>query len=64
MKTITSQNPIGWIYEQPPDSSAKCFLLTEGGIATVGRWGDGIGLMAYCPMPKRDRKAEARLNGD
>ena len=64
MKTITTDTPSPWIYEPPPDSSAKCFLLTEGGIATVGRWGDGIGLMAYCPMPKRDRKAEAQLNGN
>lgn len=47
-----------WRYESPEHSNAKMLLLTKAGIATIGRWGNGLGVIAWCPLPKRDKLKE------
>jgi hypothetical protein len=50
-----------WRYGPPPDASAKVLLLTTGRIVIVGKWGDGLGVIAWHPLPKRDKKLEEEL---
>jgi hypothetical protein len=52
-----------WRYEIAPRSDAKVQLLTKGRIATHGQWTGAYGeqFIAWAPMPKRDKKTEARL---
>jgi hypothetical protein len=45
-----------------PPGGAKVILLTEGGVAIVGRWARNSGFVAWAPLPKRDRSKEARAN--
>lgn len=50
-----------WNYEAPQDRAGKCLLLTIGATAIVGIWGDGEGLIAWMPLPKRNKKLEEEL---
>lgn len=50
-----------YIYSEPPDKQAKVILLTKDGIATLGPWKDGLGVIAWHPLPKRDKSLEDRL---
>lgn len=59
---ITTPQSI-WIYEPPADRQAKVALLTRAGIATLGIWGSGEGVIAHYPLPKRDKKLEEKLLG-
>ena len=45
-------------YGPPPDTNKKVILLTTGMVATVGRWGDGKGVIAWYPLPKRNKQLE------
>lgn len=49
---LTSSENGEWNYYAPVDSNAKCLLLTDGGIATIGAWGDGSGISAKSNVPK------------
>ena len=54
-----------FIYDsEPPDRNAKCLLLTVGGIAVIGAWGDGSGISAWYPLPKRRKPSNPKLNRD
>ena len=57
MKVLTTSE-VDWNYFTPPDTSAKCLLLTDGGIAIIGQWRDGNGLLAWLPLPKRNKEYE------
>ena len=59
-KPITSDEA-HWRYEPPPDPSAKTLLLNRNGVAILGAWGLGIGIIAWCPLPKRNKELEERL---
>lgn len=48
-------------YSPPPNREAKVILLTTGKVATLGPWGSGLGVIAWCPLPKRDKKIEEEL---
>ena len=55
---------LGWLYPStgdpmPGSSSDKCLLLTKGGVCIVGAWSTGAGLLAWLPMPLRDKNKEA-----
>jgi len=50
-----------WRYSPPPDTSAKALLLTKTGVCIQGAWGSGLGVMAWCPQPRRDKEMEAKL---
>lgn len=54
---ITTQD-IEFIYDPPPDINKKVILLTTGKIATIGKWGNGIGVIGWYPLPKRDKLKE------
>jgi hypothetical protein len=66
---MTSQGyiagPPGWLYpsagDPAPTSSDKCLLLTRGGVCIVGAWATGAGLLAWSPMPRRDKTKEATI---
>ena len=60
---ISSENG-EWNYYAPPDRNAKCLLLTDGGIAVIGAWGDGSGISAWYPLPKRRKPNNPKLNRD
>lgn len=60
MDVITSDE-IHWIYGPPPDPSAKTLLLTEGKIAILGQWRNCVGVIAYFPLPKRNKEEEKKL---
>lgn len=42
-----------------PPTSAKCLLLTIGGVCVVGAW--GVGCLAWAPLPKRDKLKEETI---
>lgn len=44
----------------PPAGGAKVLLLTQGGICTIGQWGDPF-FIGWAPLPKRDKAKEALL---
>jgi hypothetical protein len=50
-----------WRYEEPEDRAAKRLLLTTGRVAIVGPWLKGDGVIAWCPLPKRDKQKEKEL---
>lgn len=52
---------VAWIYSAPPDVGKKVFLLTTGKIAITGPWGTGLGVIAWAPIPKRNKKLEEEL---
>lgn len=51
-----------FIYEPPPDINKKVILLTTGRIATLGKWGDGKGVIGWFPLPKRNKDYENEHN--
>ena len=51
-----------WRYSPPANTQAKVLLLTKARTATIGRWHDGLGVLAWCPLPKRDKKFEETNN--
>jgi hypothetical protein len=44
-----------------PPGGADVHLLTIGGICVRGRWKDDAGLIAWAPLPKRDKAKEKLL---
>lgn len=60
-ENVITTPDVNWIYSKPANTSATCFLLTEGGVAMKGKWGDGSGLRAWFPMPKRNKLLESQL---
>lgn len=50
-----------YIYDTPPNVEKKMILLTTGKVAIVRPWGDGLGVIGYCGLPKRDMKREEEL---
>lgn len=44
----------------PEPLSAKCLLLTIGGVCAIGSW--GAGNVAWAPLPKRNHEKEKRLH--
>jgi len=59
-KPITSDET-PWRYYPPPDTRRKVFLLTVGRVAIPGPWGTGVGVIAWVPIPKRDKQKEIEL---
>jgi hypothetical protein len=52
-----------WRYEPPANRGAKVLLLTRGCTAVVGTWTGAYGeqFIAWCPLPKRDKKREKEV---
>ena len=63
MKDAITSNEAKWRYEPPAhiDRASKMLLLTSGKVAIVGPWQDGNGVIAWCPLPRRDKEAEDKL---
>lgn len=52
---------VSWIYRKPPGVNKKVLLLTTGRVATTGIWGTGLGVIAWVPLPKRNKELEEEL---
>lgn len=52
---------VPWNYSIPPNTAKKVLLLTTGKIAITGIWGDGLGVIAWTPLPKRNKQLEREL---
>lgn len=51
-----------YIYgETPPNVEKRMILLTTGKVAVVQPWGDGLGVIGYCGLPKRNLEREEEL---
>lgn len=59
-ETITTDE-IHFIYTPPPNREKKVILLNTGGVAFMGRWGNGEGVIGWHPLPKRNKKLEEEL---
>lgn len=46
--------------DEPPPMGEKILLLTKGGIATIGHWGNDCSM--WSPLPKRTREQKDRLD--
>ena len=42
-----------------PLGGAKCLLLTVGGVCIIGSWSNPKGLLAWAPLPSRNKEKEA-----
>lgn len=62
--TTAPNNELGWRYSEPKDKYTKLLLLHERGCAIIGCWGKGRGLIAWCPLPRRDKQIEEQLFGE
>jgi len=58
---VSTTDEVPWRYYAPPNKEAKSLLLTTGKVAIVGRWGSGQGVIAWCPLPKRNKELEEEL---
>lgn len=56
-----STDKLVWKYEPPPDRQAKVLLLTKGKVAIIGRWGSGLGVIAWQGLPSRDKELERKM---
>ena len=50
-----------WIYSPPPNVNKKVWLLNTGKVGIQGKWGTGEGVIAWHPMPKRNKQLEEEL---
>lgn len=56
-----TQEEMYYRYSTPPNTEKKLILLTTGMVATLGPWGKGLGVVAWCPLPKRNKDIEKEL---
>lgn len=59
--TTAPNSELGWRYSVPPDRYSKVLLLHEEGCIAIGCWEKGLGWIAWCPLPKRDKELEKQL---
>lgn len=45
--------------ESPPPQACKLLLLTQGGVAVLGHWGDDC--VAWSPLPKIPQRLKEKL---
>ena len=50
-----------YTYAPPVAKDKKYILLTTGKVATLGPWGDGVGVVAWAELPKRDKALEEAM---
>ena len=50
-----------WRYEEPAPRGVKLLLLTSGGVAVIGEWSTNSNLVAWSPLPRRDKAKEHAL---
>ncbi len=63
MEPVLSKE-ITYIYGTPPVGlqQSKMLMLTEGKIAVLGTWRNCVGVIAWYPLPNRDKEEEKRRN--
>jgi hypothetical protein len=50
-----------WFYTAPPAPANKSLLLTDQGICIIGSWSSVLNVIAWAPLPKRDKKLEEAI---
>lgn len=64
-KTYFASNDLWYRYpksgDPKPPGGADVLLLTKGGIAVRGVWRDDGSVIAWCPMPKRNKTKEGSI---
>lgn len=63
MEPVVSENKeVTWIYGSPPVmlQQSKMLMLTKGKIAILGSWHNCVGVIAWFPLPNRDKEEEQR----
>lgn len=61
-KPITAPTgDIKWNYTAPKNTHSKMLLLQTEGCAVIGNWEKGLGWIAWCPLPQRDKELEIEL---
>ena len=50
-----------WFYTAPPTPANKSLLLTDQGICIIGSWSSVLNVIAWAPLPKRDREMEEAI---
>lgn len=62
MRKVTGYS-IDWVYSEPEEKGATMLLLTVGGCLVKGVWYGELGeyLVAWAPMPKRDKETEFKI---
>lgn len=61
MKDVITAPVAAWLDpdEEPPPQAKKLLLLTRGGVAVLGTWGDDC--VAWAPLPKVPPKIKQKL---
>jgi hypothetical protein len=59
--TTAPDGELYYRYSPPPNTDSKMILLHKHGCAIIGEWGKGLGLVAWCPLPRRNREIEDKL---
>lgn len=59
--TTAPDGELYYRYGEPPNKSSKMLLLHKHGCAVIGEWGKGLGWIAWCPLPRRNREIEDQL---
>ena len=62
--TTAPDGELYYRYSEPTNKQSKMLLLTRQGVAILGPWEKGLGLVAWCPLPRRNRELEDQLNGE
>ena len=61
-KPITAPaGELKWNYSTPKNTRSKLLLLHRDGCASLGPWDKGLGWIAWCPLPQRDKEKEIEL---
>jgi hypothetical protein len=45
-------------HESMPPAATKVVILTRGGVAIISDWQNGLGHVAWAPLPSRDKLKE------
>lgn len=59
--TTAPAGELKWNYSTPKNTQSKLLLLQREGCLVVGKWDKGLGWIAWCPLPKRDKELEVEL---
>lgn len=61
MENNTGPRRGDWFYTVPSCPANKSLLLTNQGICIIGNWASVLDVIAWAPLPKRDRKLEEAI---
>lgn len=62
--TTAPPGELYWRHSLPRRTDSKMLLLTVGEVAVIGQWYGKVGehFLAWCPLPKRDKRVAVSLD--